>query len=317
MTKRDRTDTVFFFVPREGRKNPSVKRTILGLLFLLALAVGGAAALFAGQYLKSSLTPGARGEVTPVSASEPALQLFRAREEYAPIVERNLFDAAVSEDGSAASERMITESRPEIALPPLTVQLLGTAASATPYAMAVIKNMDQGKVETYRVGETLSGAVIVAIRRARIFLSYGSEYQAVSIGSTITLGSTQPAEEQAPSAAGSAVEDGGVQERRVSRSNLLARVGGRTDEILGNTRFDLYLVGGEVKGIQIRGIAGESVIREMGVHEGDIITRANGYPINSYQSAIEVWERLKYANEVTLELIRNGEPIVLRYSLTR
>ena len=153
------------------------------------------------------------------------------------------------------------------------------------------------------------------IRRGEIIIEYGGDLQYLSIGPPVDFGS--PAVAAAPSRQTTApVVDQDGSSRTVSRSNLLATVGGRTDEILGHTRFAPYIVNGEVKGIQINGIAGESVIKEMGVLDGDVITRANGYAIDSYQAALQVWERLKYSDDITIELLRDGERKTLHYSLT-
>ncbi|MCS6911975.1 MAG: hypothetical protein RMK29_01260 [Myxococcales bacterium] len=48
---------------------------------------------------------------------------------------------------------------------------------------------------------------------------------------------------------------------------------------------------------------------------GDVVTRINGQPIEMPEQFIAVWEKLRQARELRVELLRNGQPHVARWAI--
>lgn len=48
---------------------------------------------------------------------------------------------------------------------------------------------------------------------------------------------------------------------------------------------------------------------------GDTLLRVNGMPLERPEQAVAVWNALRVASELTLDLLRDGEPRQLRYAI--
>jgi S1-C subfamily serine protease len=53
--------------------------------------------------------------------------------------------------------------------------------------------------------------------------------------------------------------------------------------------------------------------RDSGVQQGDVITRLNGQPIERPEQAMVAFDSLRVASEVAVEIVRDGQPMRLRY----
>ncbi len=78
-----------------------------------------------------------------------------------------------------------------------------------------------------------------------------------------------------------------------------------------------YIQEGKVEGFTVNRIPDSSIIAETGIQEGDTIRRVNGVLIDSIGKAYAVYHGiLKSQSKIaTLEILRNGQPIMLTYRL--
>jgi general secretion pathway protein C len=111
----------------------------------------------------------------------------------------------------------------------------------------------------------------------------------------------------------------------------IARIGPETQISLKRTRVDKalnnlnqlmsevkirpYFKDGEAAGFIISSIAPDSVVRDMGLKTGDIVTGINGGDIKSVDDAMAFYERLQAGEELSLQLQRRGRPETLNYIL--
>lgn len=73
---------------------------------------------------------------------------------------------------------------------------------------------------------------------------------------------------------------------------------------------------GVANGFKLFSIQPGSLYSAIGVENGDVIQRINGYEINSPDKALEVYQKLREAHLITLELERNGLVIRKDYNIT-
>ncbi len=73
---------------------------------------------------------------------------------------------------------------------------------------------------------------------------------------------------------------------------------------------------GVANGFRLFQIQPGSLYSSIGIENGDVITRINGYEINSPDKALEIYQKLREASHVTLELDRGGQNIKKDYSIT-
>ncbi len=73
---------------------------------------------------------------------------------------------------------------------------------------------------------------------------------------------------------------------------------------------------GVANGFKLFSIQPGSLYAAIGVENGDVIQRINGYEMNSPDKALEIYSKLKESNHVTIELERAGQVIRKEYNIT-
>ena len=73
---------------------------------------------------------------------------------------------------------------------------------------------------------------------------------------------------------------------------------------------------GVANGFKVFSIQPNSFYTSIGVENGDVIQKINGYEINSPDKALEIYQKLREARHVTVDLERNGQTIRKEYNVT-
>lgn len=220
----------------------------------------------------------------------------------------------------------------------LRLQLLGTMV-ATPkhFSMALISDLDVQKTEHFTVGDEIKGAVIHDIQREpqRVVIvnhdTHRLEYIDGVPGSgaavnTAGLGNLGQAPVPAPNAGG----DGDDQPKVANYDGKIRAVGNGQYEVnrdvinetLGNlnnvatqARIVPSFKNGVANGFKLFSIRPGSLYSAIGIQNGDVITRINGYDMNSPEKALEVYTRLKDAANIEIEYERRGQPMKSSYRI--
>jgi len=72
---------------------------------------------------------------------------------------------------------------------------------------------------------------------------------------------------------------------------------------------------GVANGFKLFSIQPGSLYSSIGIENGDVVQRVNGYELNSPEKALELYQKLKEAGHVTLELERGGRVIRKEYNI--
>jgi general secretion pathway protein C len=73
---------------------------------------------------------------------------------------------------------------------------------------------------------------------------------------------------------------------------------------------------GVANGFKLFSIQPGSLYSSIGIENGDVIQRINGYEINSPDKALEVYQKLRSSSHITIELERNGRPLRKEYNVS-
>ncbi len=74
---------------------------------------------------------------------------------------------------------------------------------------------------------------------------------------------------------------------------------------------------GQANGFKLFSIRPGSLYSKIGIKNGDVISRINGYEITSPDKALEIYSKLKNAKQITVDLNRRGKPQTLDYSIVQ
>ena len=73
---------------------------------------------------------------------------------------------------------------------------------------------------------------------------------------------------------------------------------------------------GVANGFKLFSIQPGSLYSSIGIENGDVIQRVNGYEMNSPEKALELYQKLRESAHVTIELERGGQAIRKEYNIT-
>ena len=94
------------------------------------------------------------------------------------------------------------------------------------------------------------------------------------------------------------------------------------DEVMANlntvstqARIVPSFEGGKATGFKLFSIRPNSVYNKIGLQNGDVVNRINGYEITSPDKALEVYTKLKDSKEITVDLTRRGQKVSVNYGV--
>lgn len=256
---------------------------------------------------------------------------------YTDIAERNLFGIKREElnpqtvTEAAADTPLLGDEYRESDLRPCTVPatLRATlvADSAPEWSMAVVVSNTTKDPEVYTINvgnnQLADDAAIVDIRPREIVVRRRDHFE------LCTTEGEERALSAAPTLASTTVQEpgstsgGGEGVTKVSETQYEIE-GGEIDRALGNlnevatqARIVPSFQNGKADGFKLFSIKPGSIYSKIGLQNGDVIRKINGYEINSPDKALEIYQKLRDASSVQIELKRRGREMNLGYSIKR
>ena len=224
---------------------------------------------------------------------------------YNIISERDLLKVSKSTPASLQQEPEEDVVRP---IAEMGLALKGTIAGPKEIARAIIE--DRREQKSYKIGDEIKGAILLAIYRNKVIVDVGGQEQMLVIEDVETKA-------KAPVAAAAAPRTG-----RPARglpapeeSSGLTNVMKNLDEYIGKARVVPYFKGGEPYGFRVSNLSSDAMIYELGVRSGDVIRSVNGISIRTPEDAFKAYQQFQNESSVQVELERNGEPTTVTVPL--
>ena len=218
----------------------------------------------------------------------------------------------------------------------LRLQLLATmVANQKQWSMALITDLDKNETDYFLVGDRIKNAKVHDVIREpqRVIivnedtnrLEYidavpGSGGPAMSTTNLPNLGRS-PVEKAPGGPGGDPEDDPALAVKQVDENNYvvpqarLEKTLSNLNEVATQARIVPSFKNGVANGFKLFSIRPGSIYSAIGVQNGDVITRINGYDINSPDKALEVYQRLKDARNIEIDLERRGQIVKKRYAI--
>ncbi len=90
---------------------------------------------------------------------------------------------------------------------------------------------------------------------------------------------------------------------------------GNLNEVATQARIVPSFKNGKANGFKLFSIKPGSIFQKIGLQNGDVIQRINGYEMNSPDKALEIYGKLKEANNLAIELQRGGRSMSFNYNI--
>jgi general secretion pathway protein C len=243
------------------------------------------------------------------------------------IVKLNLFNSALAapyetlESGPALNEARAQELM-DGSLSSLRATLVGTVvASDKDWSFAVITDINNRSTDAYRNGDMLLlEARIVDILPYRVYLDRNGvrEYLELQDKSQPKTPGTTPAVAQASDPSMDGIGEG---IKKVNEDNYVIQRGeiektlSNLNSIAMQARIVPSFTNGESDGFKLFAIRPGSLYSKIGIQNGDVIHKINGFPMNSPDKALEIYQKLKSASSIEVEVTRNGRSKKLNYQI--
>lgn len=283
------------------------KIKLINALFILAIFP--VLALFVKDYLALKYRP---QKTAPPKASAVNLPVEPRIEDYALIVEGRLFPSMA--DRLTPIE--VVEAGPASAGVLSELKLIGTFAGKDSFAVFERAGANQ---QAFKKGETVfDSGILKDVSAGSAVIRSGARDVTFTLEIERPEGvKTAPPEPERSKGGGG----GGGLSKKVSESawvidqnavlNSLENMG----SVLTDARMTPRVAKGAIQGFTVTEIKPRGVFDAIGLKNGDVLTRINGYDIDSPERAMQVLAGLRGATAIDLDLIRGGEKKSFHYDI--
>lgn len=292
------------------------KWALYGLLLFIGFTVADLGIIYVREYFLPQSAPPKKSPKVPSVG-------FVDRNQYQSITTRNLF----SSNGIIPNPLAEVNSGPQEQKEDIPVQsslplnLIGTLVHSDPMkSVAAIEVKSKNISGSYMVGAEIEGmAKIEKVERGIVYFrnlnNGGLEYIEIAKGNTkVNFDSSKPV--AAPVKGGKDIQAIGNNTFRIKRGDLnkyLNDLSGLLMQARALPNRDPNT--GEINGYRLVDYQPGSIFEQMGLPRGTLIKSAGGEPVNSIQSAMEMFNKLKKENKVKLGVEVNGSDQEYNYEI--
>lgn len=255
---------------------------------------------------------------------------------FAGIAERNLFGVEREDLNPRRVEK--TEVEPEIVNKKydpnnleacsLPDSLRGTlvADGAPEWSIAVLYNNKNREASVYSIGEENSridgDTTLIEVGYREIIIRRRDHYEKCTTDDADKKKSGSRPSRSRSSSSNSSSNSGkseGVSRVTETEYNIekkeIDRVLGNLSSVATQARIVPSFKNGKPNGFKLFSIKPGSIYSKIGLKNGDVIQKVNGYEMNSPDKALEIYQKLKDASSVTVDLQRRGRAMTMNYAI--
>ncbi len=289
------------------------------LNLLLVLLLGLVSGLLVTSFLATYINPlPARGNIT-AQATEKAVQKTTLTD-LNMILQRNIFDPDSRSD--SATLTLITPTNTtstqtaaqnnETQPAPKNMTLLGTVAAGDD-SLALIE-IDR-ELDLYHLGdELIGGGVIEEISRNKVIIRNRDKSL-----TTLVLSQDAPTPKTINTSRNSNTPDSDIKQiaddhwvvprdtAEKTRSNLAVE--------MRLAQLQPRITDGQTDGFMIRRLRRNSILNKLGLKRGDVIMQVNNMTLDSPETALQIFQQLREARQISVGIERKGATQTFTYEL--
>lgn len=292
-----------------------IREILLFLFILLGFSLGQLAATLLGLSINQPAGIQPVKVVAPEKSDAlPPLASFK------PILQRNLLNAQIGDLDAFG----IQENKPQQDAPTHSSNtkftLLGTV-SGEPKAMAIMQAGRES--DSYVVGATLpGGARLVEVQRNQVVIENNGRRETLKVD----LDAPAPPSTDRPTkirerntAKQKPANNSGIREIGENRWLIPAEEADRArnniNDLLRQARVEPNIVDGQTDGFAVRMIRPGSLFSMLGLQVGDVLHDVNGVKLDTPEKALQVFQQLREARQISISLERQGTPQTFAYEI--
>ncbi len=285
-------------------------------LLLLTIALFGLAAGYSTAKLSGWLLASGNGDAQSVVVAPPTTAVAGSAD-IGVILAGNIFDPSAR--GNTLTEMIdntdVSTSAPVQAV---NLRLHGTVEGGVD-PLALIEAA--GKVLVYRPGDSLpGGAELLSIERSRVLILQGDGREAELLfddakgSDSPTRTASRSSRTRPQSDAGDGIRDLGGNRWEISQAEI-DKTRSNLGTVLKQARMEPYVVNGQTEGFVVRMIRPKSLLANLGMKVGDVVSSVNGVELDSAEKALQIFQQLREAKRLSVDLTRSGEKMSFNYEI--
>ncbi len=285
-------------------------RGILLLLFgLLGLALGHLAAAGLGIYLSPPI------RLPEVQSAQRQAAPRAALSDYETILQRNIFDSTAAGAQPLAPVEKTVAAGPATETTRTDLTLFGTVAAGAD-SLALIR-ADKETLIYHLDDEVSGGGRITDIERNQVRIKNpdGTE-QVLPLheGEETRAKPTRSTRRSRAAASNSNIKSVGENRWVIPREEI-EKARGNLNELLRQARMEPQIVNGKTEGFIVRMIQRNSLLANLGIRRGDVVMNVNGVELDSPEKALQIFQQLREAKNISIGLTRGGKPMNFEYEI--
>ena len=233
---------------------------------------------------------------------------------YQSITDRDLFNTKADAAAKPADDISL-ENLKETSL---NLKLFGTITGNDNIDYAVIEDTQKRKQGLYKNGDTLQNAEIKMILRKKVVLNVNGKDEILSMEDDKKNVSRRPSPRynEEPSYDPDMEEEAYDVEETVSIdreeiNNSLKNI----NQLMSQVKVRPHFKDGKPNGLLLSHVQQNSIFKDMGLQNGDIVKGVNGKEIQSVDDALKFYDNLKSSSSVELQIERQGEQLSINYQI--
>ena len=279
-----------------------VKILLMISVCICGLSIGYFTAQLAGHLLQPPSDSGTSGRQSQQDRSATAKAV-----DTAIILNNNVFDPS---SRGKTTEPIVRETRAPVATTSRSnLKLFGTVDGGD-NPLALIQS--GGKVKIFRIGDEIPGGgelLSVSRNEATIRNADGSQSKLTIVKPEISSAGTTTT-----TATGAGIRSLGDNRWSVARSEV-EKARSNLNQLLKSARMEPNIVNGQTEGFVVKMIRPKSLLAQLGIRRGDTVTRVNGVELNSPEKALQIFQQLREAKRLTVDLKRGNDNLTFDYEV--
>lgn len=230
---------------------------------------------------------------------------------YRPILRRDLFKTQKSPVAPDKKNEVNLENIEETKL---QLKLWGTVAGDSDRSYAVIEDTKKREQNLYRVGDTIQSAEVKMILRSKVVLGVQGKDEVLLMeemqkSSGRSIGRSPAVQRRSGSSSP-------VRAQRVSlRRNMINDAFQNINKLMTEIKIQPHMEDGRPAGLALSNIKPNSIFRRMGLRNGDVLKSVDGNEIGSVDDALRLYENMKSASQVSVQIQRRGRERTINYNI--
>lgn len=232
---------------------------------------------------------------------------------YQSITERDLFKTKEAAQPDKPPSGIELEKLQETSL---KLTLFGTIIDTDDDDYAVIEDTQKRKQGLYKIGDTIQNAEIKLILRKKVVLSVNGKDEILLMEDEKKNARKRSLPSPTYSPESSMEDDRFDIDETVSidREEINSSLK-NINQLMSQVKVRPHFKDGKPDGLLLSHVQQNSIFKEMGLQNGDIVKGVNGKEIQSVDDALKFYDNLKSSSSVELQIERQGESRSISYQI--